>query len=41
MQIETVGLYLEGCRKYGMQEKDLFVSVDLVEEQNRNMVQYV
>ena len=38
IQIETVGQYLDGCRKYGMEEKDLFVSVDLVEEQNRNMV---
>lgn len=37
-QIETVGQYLDGCRKYGMEEKDLFVSVDLVEEQNKNMV---
>ena len=41
MQIETVGQYLDGCRKYGMEEKDLFVSVDLVEEQNKNMVHAV
>ncbi len=38
LQLENVGAFLEGCKKYGMTEKDLFVTVDLVEQQNKNMV---
>lgn len=37
-QVETVGVFLGGCRNYGMQEKDLFVSLDLQELRNKNMV---
>ncbi len=37
-QIETIGIFLDGCKKYGMDEKDLFVSLDLHEEQNKSMV---
>ena len=38
LQLETIGTFLEGCKKYGMSEKDLFVSLDLHEQQNKNMV---
>ena len=31
-------MFIEGCKKYGMTEKDLFVTLDLHEQCNRNMV---
>lgn len=37
-QIEAIGVFIDGCKKYGMSEKDLFVSLDLHEEQNKTMV---
>lgn len=38
MQIDTVDKFLVGCRAYGMKDCDLFVTVDLLELQNKNMV---
>ena len=38
MQIEAIGQFLEGCKTYGLGEKDLFVTLDLYELQNKNMV---
>lgn len=38
--MEVIGIFLDGCKKYGMHEKDLFVTLDLYEEQNKNMVRY-
>jgi len=37
-QLETIGMFIDGCKKYGMTEKDLFVTLDLHEQCNRNMV---
>ena len=38
LQLENIGIFIEGCKKYGMTEKDLFVTLDLHEQTNRNMV---
>lgn len=38
MQIDTVNKFLDGCRAYGMADSDLFVTVDLQEQQNKNTV---
>lgn len=38
VQLETIGKFLDGCRAYGLSEKDLFVTLDLHEMCNRNMV---
>lgn len=37
-QLETIGKFLDGCRAYGLSEKDLFVTLDLHEMCNKNMV---
>lgn len=37
-QLEAIGKFLEGCRTYGVLEKDLCVSLDLHESCNKNMV---
>ena len=31
-------MFLNGCKEYGMSEKDLFVTLDLHEQQNTTMV---
>ena len=41
LQLENIGVFIEGCKKYGMTEKDLFVTLDLHEQTNRNMVSRV
>ena len=38
IQLEAIGKFLEGCRTYGVLEKDLCVSLDLHESCNKNMV---
>jgi len=38
VQRENIVMYLEACKKYGMRETDLFVSQDLFEGDNLNMV---
>ena len=38
LQIEAIGKFLEGCKAYGMVEKDLFTTLDLYEQTNKNMV---
>lgn len=38
VQLETIGKFLDGCRAYGLSEKDLFVTLDLHEMCNKNMV---
>lgn len=37
-QIENINMFLNGCKEYGMSEKDLFVTLDLHEQQNTTMV---
>jgi hypothetical protein len=37
-QLETIGKFLDGCRQYGLSEKDVFVTLDLHEACNKNMV---
>ena len=37
-QIDKVDAFLKACKQFGMDEKDLFVTLDLVEYQNKNMV---
>ena len=41
LQLENIGIFIEGCKKYGMTEKDLFVTLDLHEQTNRNMVRRI
>ncbi|KAL5486491.1 hypothetical protein EMCRGX_G018979 [Ephydatia muelleri] len=36
-QIEAVGKFLDGCKNYGMSEKDLCVTLDIQEKNNPNM----
>jgi len=38
VQRENIVMYLEACKKYGMRETDVFVSQDLFEGDNLNMV---
>ena len=38
LQIDCIGKFLDGCRVYGLTEKDLFVTVDLHEQTDKNMV---
>ena len=37
-QIDNINAFLKGCKDYGMQEKDLFETLDLHECQNKTMV---
>lgn len=41
LQIEAIGKFLDGCKAYGMGEKDLFTTLDLYEQTNKNMVGYI
>ena len=34
-------MFIDGCKKYGVSEKDLFVTLDLFEKTNPNMVRFV
>lgn len=38
VQLETIGKFLDGCKAYGVSESDLFVTLDLHEMCNKNMV---
>ena len=31
-------MFIDGCKKYGVSEKDMFVTLDLYEKTNPNMV---
>lgn len=37
-QMENIGMFLDGCEKYGMSKVDVFQTVDLYEAQNMPMV---
>lgn len=37
-QIENIDIFLRACKSFGMDEKDCFVTLDLQEKQNKNMV---
>ena len=34
-------MFIDGCKKYGVSEKDMFVTLDLYEKTNPNMVNTV
>ena len=36
--MEAIGKFLDGCREYGMKQDDLFTTLDLYEETDKNMV---
>ena len=42
-QMEAVGAFIEGCKKYGLTEKDCCVTLDIYEKQagDQNMVRII
>ncbi len=40
-QLDAIQKFLDGCREYGMKQDDLFTTLDLFEETDRNMVSSV
>jgi len=38
LQMETINVFINGCKDYGVSEKDMFVTLDLYEKTNPNMV---
>lgn len=36
--MEAINVFIDGCKQYGVSEKDLFVTLDLFERTNPNMV---
>ena len=41
LQMEAINVFIDGCKQYGVSEKDLFVTLDLYEKTNPNMVRFV
>ena len=39
--MEAINVFIDGCKKYGVSEKDMFVTLDLYERTNPNMVRFL
>ena len=37
-QMETINVFIDGCKRYRVSEKEMFVTLDLYERTNPNMV---